>query len=119
MKRDVLTAAALLVVAMLLCVGCETTSAQEDAVIGGMLGAGTGAVIGHQSGHQGEGAVVGALAGALAGALLGDQVDRQPAATPARATATTQRVQTGHYETRIVKSPNGETYEERVWVPDR
>jgi hypothetical protein len=28
-------------------------------------------------------------------------------------------VQVGHYETRLVKAPNGETYEERVWVQER
>lgn len=34
----------------------------------------------------------------------------QPAPTP---------TVTGHYENRIVRSPSGETFEQRVWVPDR
>ncbi len=94
--------------------GCETTPTQEGAVLGGALGAGAGAIIGHQSGKQGEGALIGAAAGALTGALVGDQVDerrsRRQNYSPTRR---------GHYETRIVRGPNGETYEERVWVPDR
>ena len=94
--------------------GCETTPTQQGAVLGGALGAGAGAIIGNQSGHSGTGALIGAGGGALVGALAGDQVDearkgqRQP-----------EPVQRGHYETRIVTRPNGETYEERVWVPNR
>jgi len=101
--------------------GCNTTPAQDGAVLGGALGAGLGAIIGHQSGHQGEGALIGAGAGALTGALIGDSVDkaqRQPAyhQQPAPQPQPQGRVQRGHYETRIVETPSGETYEERVWV---
>lgn len=129
----------LLAVIVTLGVGCETTSVQEGAVLGGMLGAGTGAIIGNQSGHSGNGALIGAGAGALAGALVGDQVDRAAArpAAPApvvvqpapvvhqRPVQFVQPVQpprpspAGHYETRVVRTGSGETYEERVWVSGR
>ncbi len=97
--------------------GCQTTPVQDGAVIGGVLGAGLGALIGHQSGHAGEGALIGAGAGALTGALIGDQVGEVPPRRP-RATAV-RSVQQGHYETRVVHAANGETYEERVWIPHR
>jgi len=111
-------------------VGCETTPTQDGAVVGGVLGAGAGAIIGNQSGNAGTGALIGAGAGALTGALVGDQVDEKrkrnaekaaatAAPAPAPAPAASEKVESGHYETRIVKSPSGETYEERVWVPDR
>ncbi len=116
--------------------GCATTSVQEGAVAGGLLGAGTGAIIGNQSGHQGEGALIGAAAGAISGALIGDQVDRYearsrrskrsrvpmsstcvgPAPTPP--TTVSWPVVGGHYENRLVQTSSGETYEERVWVSD-
>jgi osmotically inducible lipoprotein OsmB len=108
--------------------GCNTTPTQDGAVAGGLLGAAAGAIIGNQShGRSGEGALIGAGLGALTGALVGDQVDehrtryhRAPvAAAPApAATASPAPVVYGHYETRIVRAPSGETYEERVWVPD-
>ncbi|MBX3176530.1 MAG: glycine zipper 2TM domain-containing protein [Candidatus Hydrogenedentes bacterium] len=108
----------------LILAGCNTTPTQDGAVLGGLLGAGTGAIIGHQSGRQGEGALIGAGVGAITGAIVGDQVDErrqrsypqnqyshpQPSAAPAR-------TQHGHYDVRIVRTPSGETYEERVWVP--
>ncbi|MBI5094258.1 MAG: glycine zipper 2TM domain-containing protein [Candidatus Hydrogenedentes bacterium] len=103
-------------------VGCETTRVQNGALIGGALGAGTGAIIGNQSGHAGNGALIGAGAGALAGALIGDQQEkaRSQASAPPRTTTRSQDpVVTGHYETRRVRNESGETYEERVWVPDR
>jgi uncharacterized protein YcfJ len=108
--------------------GCNTTPVQDGTVLGGLLGAGTGAILGHQVGKQGEGALIGAGIGALTGALVGDQVDkagRQPAVAPVVATpqSTAYRSSTppaaGHYETRLVRTPSGETYEERVWVYDR
>jgi uncharacterized protein YcfJ len=118
MKKILSTALVLLLGAAL--IGCNTTPTQDGAVLGGALGAATGAVIGHQSGKQGEGALIGAGAGALAGALIGDQVDEQRRAQPVRAIEpTAHRVQRGHYETRVVTSPTGEKYEERVWVPAR
>ena len=108
---------------------CNTTPTQEGAVAGAALGAGAGAIIGHQQGKQGEGALIGAAAGALAGALIGDQVDERRSRQPApRAQQPIQVapqasqptvLQKGHYETRIVKTESGETYEERVWVPAR
>lgn len=113
-----------LLASAVLVAGCNTTPTQDGAVVGGALGAGLGAIIGNQSGHSGGGALIGAGAGALTGALVGDQVDearkqpypqnqqvvRQPTSLPAR-------TQNGHYDIRIVRTPTGETYEERVWVP--
>ena len=115
MRAGILAAAMACTVILVLAVGCETTPTQEGAVIGGALGAGAGAIIGHQSGHQGEGALIGGAAGALTGALVGDQVDesRKRKQQPAQPSA-----QRGHYETRTVTTQSGETYEERVWVPD-
>jgi uncharacterized protein YcfJ len=104
--------------------GCNTTPVQDGAVAGGAIGAGAGAIIGNQSGKAGEGALIGAGIGALTGALIGDRVDErrdrnagqqqvQQAPPPAQSTAT----QSGHWETRTVRTQSGETYEERVWVP--
>lgn len=111
--------------------GCNTTPVQDGAVAGGLLGAGAGAIIGNQvHGQSGEGALIGAATGALAGALIGDQVGKSRESQPV-AVAPVQRqvvtppappstvVESGHYETRLVRTPSGETYEERVWVPDR
>lgn len=109
--------------ASLLAVGCNTTPAQDGAVIGGALGAGLGAVVGHQSGRQGEGALIGAGLGALTGALVGDDVGRQrqqrqyQAPAPAAVSSAPARPVQGRYETRLVYGPNGERYEQRVWVP--
>ena len=104
--------------------GCNTTGATDGAVIGTAWGAGLGAIVGNQSGRAGEGALIGAGAGAITGALTGNEVEKrrqrqyatpaQPAQAPVAAPATT-----GRYETRIVRTASGETYEERVWVPDR
>lgn len=105
--------------------GCNTTPAQDGAVFGSLLGAGAGAIIGNQSNRTGEGALIGAGAGALAGALIGDQVDESRANVRPKAAArnpqygANEPVVHGRYETRIVRTPSGETYEERVWVPDR
>ena len=109
--------------ASVLAVGCNTTPAQDGAILGGALGAGLGAVVGHQSGHQGEGALIGAGVGALTGALIGDDVGRrraQPqygAPAPVAAAPSPARPAQGRYETRLVYGPNGERYEQRVWVP--
>ena len=98
--------------------GCNTTPTQDGAVLGGALGAGAGAIIGNQSGHAGEGALIGAAAGALTGALVGDQVDeRRQRNYPQNVKTAPVRTQNGHYDVRIVRTPSGETYEERVWVP--
>ncbi len=107
--------------------GCETTPGQAGALQGGALGAaigaGAGAIIGNQSGNAAEGALIGAGVGAVGGAATGGAIGRsrshparqmQPAPPPPPPPA-----QRGYYETRIVTAPNGETYEERVWVPTR
>jgi uncharacterized membrane protein YebE (DUF533 family) len=115
--------AGVVLVATALLAGCETMPVKSGAAIGGALGAGTGAIIGHQSGHAGEGALIGAGVGALTGAIAGDAVKRNrpqpqpvyqqplPPATPMGPPAGA-----GHYENRIVRTPSGNTYEERVWV---
>lgn len=122
MKKTLL--AVLIVGLGVLGAGCNTTPAGDGAVLGGALGAGLGAIIGHQSGHQGEGALIGAGVGALTGALAGDAVgDRRDAAarraSPEPVPSAARPVVHGQYVTRVVRSPSGETYEERLWVPDR
>ncbi|MBP8128025.1 MAG: glycine zipper family protein [Candidatus Hydrogenedentes bacterium] len=102
--------------------GCETTPAEDGAVLGAALGAGTGAIIGNQSGHAGEGALIGAGIGALTGAIIGDAVgdSRQPQYAqprPAAPSPVAAPVTTGHYENRLIVTPSGEMYEQRVWVP--
>ena len=114
MKPSRLWAFMLCAALLALMAGCETTPVQEGALVGGALGAGAGAIIGNQSHHAGQGALIGAGAGALTGAIVGDQVDRAHRKGVAEGQA-----QRGHYETRLVTRPNGETYEEKVWVPDR
>lgn len=105
--------------------GCNTTPVQDGAVVGGALGAGLGAIVGNQSGRAGEGALIGAGAGALTGALVGDSLEKAEQRGAARGRYEAQprhqqpQAQHGHYENRIVHRPNGETYEERVWVPHR
>ena len=106
--------------------GCNTTGATDGAVIGTALGAGLGAIVGNQSGRAGEGALIGAGAGAITGALTGNEVEkrrqRQYANPPRQVQApvpVSAPQATGRYETRIVRTASGETYEERVWVPDR
>jgi len=100
--------------------GCATTPVQQGAWTGGALGAGLGSIIGNQSGDAGEGALIGAGVGALTGALIADDNQyREP-----RYRAPSRRVYSvpvpprprGHYETRVMRGPSGERYEERVWV---
>jgi len=135
MSVRIITALAVALTGMAGLTGCETSPTQDGALIGGAVGAGTGAIVGHQSGKQGEGALIGAAAGALIGALAGDRVDdrrqrRQqqqqqpvqqvqtaPAAPAAPAQQTAQAPQ-GRWETRTVTTQSGETYQERVWVPN-
>jgi len=124
MRGKVLIALAVTACVALVAGGCNTTPVQDGAVVGGALGAGTGAILGHQVGKQGEGALIGAGIGALTGALVGDQIDRagrQPTYPPQQATAyrSSPPAVSGRYETRLVRTPSGETYEERVWVPHR
>lgn len=123
MRRQALVMAAVSIAALAALIGCATTPTQEGALLGGALGAGAGAIIGNQShGRGGEGALIGGAVGALTGALVGDQVDEartKRAAPPAAPAPPPTVVQRGHYENRIVRTPSGETYEERVWVPER
>ena len=127
MKRSLVTVTALAL--MVAAAGCNTTPTKDGAVLGGLLGGGLGAVVGNQSGHAGEGALIGAAAGAITGAAIGDakkqgiraqqqQVYREPAYVE-RPVQPQERVVRGHYETRIVETPTGETYEERVFVPHK
>jgi hypothetical protein len=125
MKRHFSIIAALILAAGF--TGCTTTTGQNGGVVGGLMGAGLGAIIGHQSGDAGEGALIGAAAGAIAGGLAGDAIHKN------RYTRTheVRYVQTpppppppptrspGHWESRVVRSPSGELYEERVWIPRR
>lgn len=137
MRKAIVAGLALGLLAVPGLTGCNTTPTQDGALMGSLLGAGAGAIIGNQSGKQGEGALIGAGAGALAGALVGDQVDEhrkryrhapynstvqsQPSAysQPYTQAAPAERVVRGRYETRIVTGPNGETYEERVFIEER
>lgn len=124
--------------------GCATThTGQHGAVLGGLLGATAGAIIGNQSGDAGEGALIGAALGGIAGAAIGDSQEKNryngpyteteeivyrpaPVVYEVRTVRTVQRPvvvsepvrRAGHYETRLVRSASGETYEERVWVYD-
>lgn len=105
--------------------GCETTPGKQGAVQGGaagaLIGAGAGAIIGNQSGNAAEGALIGAGVGAVSGAAVGGAIgrNRQQAAPPPPPVPAPTRVERGRYETRIVTAPNGQTYEERVWIPER
>lgn len=123
MKKILIVTSSFVLLALIVA-GCQTTPVQDGALIGGALGAGSGAIIGHQSGYGGEGALIGAGAGALAGALIGDQVGehrRKYHAQPQYYSAPSRggQVEHGRYVTRVVRTDSGETYEERVWVPDR
>jgi len=121
MRRNTASMIVLSVVLTAAFLGCETTPVQQGALMGGALGAGAGAIIGNQvHGQGGSGALIGAAAGALTGAIVGDQVERsRHQAAVAHAAPPPAPTVTGHYENRIVRTPSGETYEERVWVPDR
>jgi uncharacterized protein YcfJ len=83
MIRYVVSAALTFVIATVIvfAVGCES-EAQNDALLGGALGAGTGAIIGHQSGHAGKGAVIGGAVGAGAGYVIGNEKEKQQQRTP-------------------------------------
>jgi hypothetical protein len=59
-----------------LATGCASPShTDQDALFGGLLGAGTGAVVGHAVGNTGAGAAIGAGVGAASGAAVGSQMD--------------------------------------------
>lgn len=106
--------------------GCETTPGQQGAVQGGaagaLIGAGAGAIIGNQSGNAAEGALIGAGVGAVSGAAVGGAIGKsreQQRYAPPPQVPPPSRVERGRYETRIVTAPNGQTYEERIWIPER
>lgn len=115
MTNRTLVVAVLLVLAATLLPACASTPARQGAVIGGATGALIGGIVGHQDGKAAEGAGIGAAVGGLTGALIGDTVDERRD----RQAQQQQQPQAGHYETRIVRTPSGESYEERVWVPDK
>jgi len=78
MTKYVVSSALTLAIAMVLvfAVGCES-EAQNDALLGGALGAGAGAIIGHQSGHATQGALIGGAAGGAGGYILGNEADKK------------------------------------------
>jgi len=103
--------------------GCNTTPVQDGLIAGGAVGAGLGAIAGSTMGKTGEGALVGAAAGAITGALIGDHIDKTTTPAPPVAYSSPAppppvlRSHAGRYEVRTVIAPNGERYEERIWVP--
>ena len=92
--------------------GCNTTPVQDGLIAGSTMG------------RTGEGALIGAAAGAITGALIGDHIEKTTTPTPPPVAYTSPappppvlRSHAGRYEVRTVVAPNGERYEERVWVP--
>jgi uncharacterized protein YcfJ len=81
-------------------VGCET-NAQNDALLGGAIGAGAGAIIGHQSGHATEGALIGGAVGGGTGYIVGNEQDKKQAKS--QTGAVTQQ-QTGAVTVNITNS---------------
>lgn len=56
--------------------GCATPDhTSQNALVGGLGGAGLGAIVGHAVGNTGAGALVGAAAGTLGGAAIGASQD--------------------------------------------
>ena len=109
--------------APIIATGCQTSTGR-GAAGGAAAGALIGGIIGHDSGgHTAEGAAIGAALGAGGGAVAGHEVDKArrdrnyPDSDYSRH-YDKERKQYGHYENRVVRSPNGEQYEERVWVVD-
>ncbi|WP_413577817.1 OmpA family protein [Bdellovibrio sp. HCB290] len=93
MKRLVLIATAV----ALMATGCATTeenpNAAKGAGIGAAIGAVAGAVIGHQTGRRNEGALIGAALGAGIGGGIGHRMDKQ--AKELAAIAETKRTEQG------------------------
>jgi uncharacterized protein YcfJ len=81
-------------------VGCET-NAQNDALLGGAIGAGAGAIIGHQSGHATGGALIGGAVGGGTGYVVGNEQDKKQAQS--QTGAVTQQ-QTGAVSVNITNS---------------
>ncbi|HOQ88902.1 MAG TPA: YMGG-like glycine zipper-containing protein [Candidatus Hydrogenedentes bacterium] len=102
---------------------CQTTPVQQGALAGSVLGAGAGALAGATMGRPGEGALIGAGAGALAGALIADDIAHGKPPLEARASSTVVTSppppppQIGYYKWEVRRGPNGEQYEQRVWIP--
>ncbi len=67
--------------ALLVGMGCSSTSSNKKMMIGAGVGAAvggaTGAVIGHQSGRGWEGAAIGAGVGGVGGGVVGHQLDKK------------------------------------------
>ena len=108
--------------------GAIIGDASGDAGIGALIGAGvgaaTGALIGDQVDHdQYGGAPHTHYAPPPAPVYYAPPPPPAPVyVAPAPAPTPTHfshsyRVESGHYEVRLVQSPSGEYYEERVWVP--
>jgi uncharacterized protein YcfJ len=78
MRRYVVSIPLVIVCSVVLAfsIGCET-QAQNDALIGGGIGAGAGAIIGHQSGHAGTGALIGGAVGGGTGYVIGNERDKK------------------------------------------
>jgi uncharacterized protein YcfJ len=81
-------------------VGCET-NAQNDALLGGAIGAGAGAIIGHQSGHAAGGALIGGAVGGGTGYVVGNEQDKKQAQSYS---GTTTQQQTGAVTVNITNS---------------
>lgn len=107
--------------AFLALAACQTTPVQQGALVGTVLGAGAGALAGASMGRPGEGALIGVGAGALAGALIADDIAHGgpplEARPPRPATAPPPPPQIGYYKWVVRRGPNGEQYEQRIWVP--
>ena len=86
--RSPIRAAASIALLTLGCVGCQSPyHSDQDALAGGVLGAGAGALVGHAMGNTAAGAVVGAGVGALSGAAIGASADETEARNRAYADA--------------------------------
>jgi hypothetical protein len=60
--------------------GCQSPyHSDQDALVGGLFGAGAGAIVGKACGNPLAGAAIGAGAGALTGAAIGSEQDAQDA----------------------------------------
>lgn len=77
-KRGVIWALAVMLLASMTTVGCQSLSRTEKgAVIGAGTGAVIGGVVGKKYGSTAKGAIIGAAVGGTAGAIIGQQMDKQ------------------------------------------
>jgi outer membrane protein OmpA-like peptidoglycan-associated protein len=84
MKQIFGKTAMFIAVAIIICVGCDTTkkmnNTQKGAVIGSASGAAIGGVIGNNVGNKNNtalGAIIGAVVGGAAGGVIGNKMDKQ------------------------------------------